>query len=630
MTGVRPYLRLVKPKRQAARSPSQFELIQEPLLPVRDRTLCICAADALDEAFLYQLTETLRPSSIVDLRTAPRFDFGSLDRRKALYLFESIGAQYRDVGDSLPPRTHRGSSDTVGISDALSRLEVATSSNMLLALTDAGADIETAGISAIQYLRKLTGHTWELMLFGTVKKEATEESNISRQVLFISHANPEDNEFVLWLQSQLTRLGYETWSDLTQLKAGEVFWDTIEDLIRRRAIRVIAVVSRIALTKPGVLDEISLAVSVERTQRLSGFVIPVRLDDIPFSDFRANIARKNTLDFSEGWAVGLSKLVDTLTRDRVPRPRQNEGLSLADWWAQQKAPILSISEATETLISNRFQVTLLPRRVYSYFKDTSLSHKASRHLVPFKENMLSFLSKAELVRQGLVSVEQHSILSADDLFSGNLSMTSHLAHYQRRQLFHRMLNGLWESFLLARGLGEFTQTGARPTPFIPDGLLSNNTASFIDEQGKKRRRNLVGYSDKRGLYWHLAPVGSFSTTSETFLNLRLRVLFSENGCDQWPSVDRMRTTRRSFCKNWWNDKWRSLQTALMAYLANGTDQVQVWSGDCGSLLLCTTPLSYESPLTIVEPNVKHSEGAMDDDADDYFDEDVDDWNDLGD
>ena len=51
-------------------------------------------------------------------------------------------------------------------------------------------------------------------------------------MLFISHANPEDNEFAQWLALQLAKCGYPVWCDLTKLLGGETFWSDIEEALR--------------------------------------------------------------------------------------------------------------------------------------------------------------------------------------------------------------------------------------------------------------------------------------------------------------------------------------------------------------------------------------------------------------
>ena len=295
------YLRLVHDRaRTTDVAHARFEHIQEPLLPTTEHTVAICTADGLSEIVIRSLTEKLEPRLILDFRTTPRFDFGALNRGKALDLFEAAGARYFDLGRTLRQGLDDVSAFAEAMAEHIASLANDTPTASALAFVDPGSNFEGAGLAAIQHLRTRTGVVWELLLFGRMSADES-----LRKILFISHANPEDNEVAFWLQTQLTRLGYDVWSDLTHLKAGEVFWDSIEDTIRNKAARVIALVSRKAMQKPGVLDEISLAVSIERTHKLNGFVIPMRVDDLPYSELRANIARKNVIDLHSSWASGL-------------------------------------------------------------------------------------------------------------------------------------------------------------------------------------------------------------------------------------------------------------------------------------------------------------------------------------
>jgi hypothetical protein len=43
--------------------------------------------------------------------------------------------------------------------------------------------------------------------------------------VFVSHANPQQNDFARWLSAELANVGYEVWSDVTKLIGGEIFWD---------------------------------------------------------------------------------------------------------------------------------------------------------------------------------------------------------------------------------------------------------------------------------------------------------------------------------------------------------------------------------------------------------------------
>lgn len=49
--------------------------------------------------------------------------------------------------------------------------------------------------------------------------------NKLKDIIFISHATPEDNEFAIWLASRLENAGYNVWIDKNELIGGEEFWD---------------------------------------------------------------------------------------------------------------------------------------------------------------------------------------------------------------------------------------------------------------------------------------------------------------------------------------------------------------------------------------------------------------------
>ena len=85
-----------------------------------------------------------------------------------------------------------------------------------------------------------------------------------RNLIFISHANPEDNEFASWLGTRLTAAGYEVWADVLTLLGGETFWRDIGNTIKKEAAVVIVALSHASYQKDGVLDEIALAVNTGR------------------------------------------------------------------------------------------------------------------------------------------------------------------------------------------------------------------------------------------------------------------------------------------------------------------------------------------------------------------------------
>jgi hypothetical protein len=69
----------------------------------------------------------------------------------------------------------------------------------------------------------------------------------TRCVVFLSHANPEDNVFALWLGARLTAAGYHVWSDLLQLVGGERFWKDINEAIRQHTAVFLPILSNASI-----------------------------------------------------------------------------------------------------------------------------------------------------------------------------------------------------------------------------------------------------------------------------------------------------------------------------------------------------------------------------------------------
>src|SRR5438552_4149167 len=130
-----------------------------------------------------------------------------------------------------------------------------------------------------------------------------------RRIAFISHSNPEDNDFTTWLAARLTLAGYEVWSDITEHIGGEVFWKDIEEAIRLHTLKFVSVLSVSAPNKRGFMKELSVADAIEGQGKLGDFIIPVRIDDIPFSDIPIQSHNKNVIDFTVGWHAGLARLL---------------------------------------------------------------------------------------------------------------------------------------------------------------------------------------------------------------------------------------------------------------------------------------------------------------------------------
>ncbi len=183
-------------------------------------------------------------------------------------------------------------------------------------------------------------------------------------MIFISHANPEDNQFALWLSLQLANCGYPVWCDLTKLLGGEYFWEDIEEAIRNRTHKFLFVLSKISNQKQGALDELNLALTVEKRDSLHDFVIPLWIDNLQSKDFYIRLQRKNDVPFNKSWAEGLRQLLTKFDKENVQKdPRFNPG-AVNTWWEDNNGTDCAIINEPEEYLSNWFPIRSLPSEIY--------------------------------------------------------------------------------------------------------------------------------------------------------------------------------------------------------------------------------------------------------------------------
>jgi hypothetical protein len=105
-----------------------------------------------------------------------------------------------------------------------------------------------------------------------------------RDTIFIGHANPEDNEFTLWLYHKLTNEGYKVACDLINLTGGEAdFWKTLQDILDNQTCKYLLVFSKSAFKKQGVIDEWEQVRAIGKREGINDFVSLVKVDDVAFS-----------------------------------------------------------------------------------------------------------------------------------------------------------------------------------------------------------------------------------------------------------------------------------------------------------------------------------------------------------
>src|ERR1700677_4723807 len=137
--------------------------------------------------------------------------------------------------------------------------------------------------------------------------------------LFISYA-VEDVALARWLAQRLAAQGYPVWFDKMKPLGGEPWPHAIDDAIKHRTFRMLALVSKDSMRKKRPVAEWTLAQRIARQREVPDFLIPLHLDD---SDPERLAATAPPILFSNGWASGWKALVKKLDSIKAPRSLPN-------------------------------------------------------------------------------------------------------------------------------------------------------------------------------------------------------------------------------------------------------------------------------------------------------------------
>lgn len=450
-----------------------------------------------------------------------------------------------------------------------------------------------------------------------------------RDTVFICHATPDDNMFVRWLGARLSGHGYRVWADLFDLKGGTPFWVTIEEALRQRAIKVIFVVSHKSIdpARTGVRSELSVADALKKSQNDPEFIIPVRIDDVPFGDFPIQVHQLNAIDFSRDWGAKLIDLLETLEAAKVPR-HQDEHTVFEAWRDSFTSTAVSVQEAEERVLTNWLPIAALPSCVnfYEYtgpedvvrnaLQGAGLPHR------PFHRLIISFHDLATLQASMppsiTISVRAHAPLAG--FLAGRAAGVTSPHAADARNIATHLLREHVEAHLVSRGLKAYaTSSGA--AYYFPRGLVSNDKVAYLAASGKATRKHVVGRSERHKVFWHLAMKVNVSLADTPFVRFKPYICFSEDGLAAITDPKKTSAIRRRFCMNWWNKHWRQLQQAFCAFLASDQELVAINLGTDElvlerSLLELTAARRMSDDLDLIEPEEAEDpdESEIDDEA----------------
>jgi len=451
---------------------------------------------------------------------------------------------------------------------------------------------------------------------------ASAQAARERPAIFISHANPDDNTFTLWLAAKLTSLGYEVWADVMRLLGGDDWQRRLEAALRERAFKVLLVANPVAVDKQGVRNEIQIATDVAKEIGDNEFIIPLRL-----AEFKAPflIAHTQYIDFMNGWARGLADLVGTLDKRGAPKSETTTGSEV--FRAIQLLHAKQLVNIPETLTSNWLAIERLPGfvRLYDFKSGISIGQSQTRMgnapwpLIVHKRGFLSFAPLRDL--QDHFSPDLPLVLLGElptkEFLDGGWPehfIEPWIARNNFADLARRAMDRMFQS----RSLASF-ELANKQMAWWADGVNApTNKVSFNWDEATGLRQ-IQGTSAKRKMQWHYGVSTAVRIMPTLHIRIVGRLIFTADGTNPFP-VARMHRLRRSFAKSWRNARWRDMMLAFLWWVTDGkTELLAPTSADDG-IAVRLPPLTFSSPVSV--PLGAAWEPAADDDdpSDDEDDE----------
>lgn len=252
--------------------------------------------------------------------------------------------------------------------------------------------------------------------------------------------------------------------------------------------------------RQGALDELHLARTIAKTHSFHDFIIPARLDDLPFDEINIALHRANAIDFSKSWAEGLAQLMEKLETEKVPKSPEtfNRG-AVATWWRNNFDGLQMLKEEEEVLCSNWFQFTSYPEAVYIHEAGQgAYVGNAMYSYYSIGKSIVSFASSEDLQISectGTQKISMEAIIGWEDNSSG--ISTNEL----RNAITFILKDGIYKT-VSRTGLGTHLMANDRKCFYFLPENLSAKFVNFAVDNVIHGKRSLVGKVKNRT--WHFA------------------------------------------------------------------------------------------------------------------------------
>lgn len=410
-----------------------------------------------------------------------------------------------------------------------------------------------------------------------------------RNIIFISHANPNDNDFTKWLALKLIGLGYEVWCDILFLDKGADFWKVIDKNIREFTIKFLLVTTEIAIKRDGVLKEITVAEKVKKQLQDENFIIPLMVDtNLSYDDLPPEVIRINAIDFKNSWASGLKDLLEALEKQKVPKVNLDFTRS-SQLYQQIFLYDKSVIEKEEIYDSNWFSIISFPKELKFYeipldFDEKTLNFSA----ITYKNYLCTFAGEND-INQILPDTQINQTsktikIQINDILTENYN-SDFIGFFECKRLIVQLLNKAFNKRMKNKILRDY-QMSNKIAYWIEKGNLEKDKYNKVQLIGKQKEKN-----------WHFGISAAAKLYPYPVFMISSHIIFTDNGIELIDSRSIQHSSRRRKGKNWWNNDWRSKLLAFIQYISDDNTSFFLEFGSEERVLVSNTPIQFKCDVS---------------------------------
>lgn len=443
-----------------------------------------------------------------------------------------------------------------------------------------------------------------------------------RHVIFISHANPQDNEFTIWLASRLQLMGYQVWCDVKGLIGGEKQWEVIDNVIRNDSIKFLLVVSKDLCVKPGKLKEgiskeFHLAESIAKKLG-TDYIIPLKIDDDSSYDDFIGLNTYNHIQFKNNWAEGLKTLIKKLEKDNVPTIKISENKILADWYENEFTTKHGLIKKREKYFTNIWLIEEVwdTFDIYVYMKDDIAKEIQSLNpnipLILHGNTIITFgNAQLKVSRDSAFGIYEETYvenftIKVLDILEGNYISDTFPTRIDCENFLKRLLMRAFHLKMREGGLFWYELSSKRICYFYPKG--KKDKVRFEYDGNQKKQKNLIG--NFKDAYWHFGITAKVVLSPELGYILKSHILFSDDGYNIWESKERLHSARRKKGRSWYNEEWRDQLFAFINSLKDDDGKIEIKLNDECNIEMQNKTYELSSEIGYIEPTTKERQNIL--------------------